>query len=428
MNRNEGKHGMDRRIKEIVNALKVKFGLDSYDLARYNLGRSVNIFNETLYTLSTEWIPQHIPIPEDGLNPDGTAVIELDVNSRKVKSVIFVGGKSYAKSVLFDHFDRNAIIQWIEQVTGLTYQQQFRLQEEGERELLFRECIDGIDVSPSGMIEVNFDAEGKLTMFTVHGQFPSKEQIRKETYSLSLDKMDPVAKAQLQLIEFPVEEQQQLIPIYGLEEIYVTNDQTKMIPFEFVVNSYTTVDQIMSWDTSLDVPFVRKELHLVEEVTFEEALSGEPSPEAFPITNIEKEKCITAVNQFLRQEYPHDTDKWILKTLHRHQQYIYATLRMNKQDNCIFQRKMMVIIETEHFYAANYMDNLPMLEMFNQYKKMETATIAKDEAYDKLKDRLELKPYYVYDTSQKQYILCGKLDCAYGVNAATGEVLALDEL
>ncbi|MBD8006961.1 hypothetical protein [Bacillus norwichensis] len=419
---------MDDRIKEFIRGLREKFGLDSYDLVRYNLGRTVNIFNETLYTLSTEWVPQHIPIPEDDLNPDGTAVIELDLNNGKVKSVIFVGGKSFAKSVLFDHLDTKTIVQWIEKETGLTYQQHFQLQKEGDREFLFRECIDGVDVSPSGMIEVSFDAEGKLTMFTVHGQFPAQQQIRKEIYNLSLEKIDDVIKAQLQLIEFPVDAKKQLVPIYGLEEAYITNDQTKIIPFEFIVNSYATVDKIMSWDTSLDEPFVRKEIQLLEEITIEEASSREPSPEAFPITKEEQEKCITAVDNFLRQEYPQDADKWILKTLHRHKQYVYATLKMEKQDNRIFQRKMTVIIDSKHFYAVNYIDNLPMLEMFNQFQKAETATIEKDVAYDKLKDRFELKPYYVYDTSQEQYILCGKLDCVYGVNALTGEVIALNEL
>ena len=40
----------------------------------------------------------------------------------------------------------------------------------------------------------------------------------------------------------------------------------------------------------------------------------------------------------------------------------------------------------------------------------------------------ELKPYYVYDFEHKQYVLCGKIDCQYGVNAGNGEVISLDDL
>ncbi len=35
---------------------------------------------------------------------------------------------------------------------------------------------------------------------------------------------------------------------------------------------------------------------------------------------------------------------------------------------------------------------------------------------------------YVFDVEQKEYVLCGKLDCQYGVNAATGKVVALSDL
>jgi hypothetical protein len=44
------------------------------------------------------------------------------------------------------------------------------------------------------------------------------------------------------------------------------------------------------------------------------------------------------------------------------------------------------------------------------------------------KELFELKPYYVYDFKQHQYILCEKLDCQFGVNASNGKVIALDEL
>ena len=132
--------------------------------------------------------------------------------------------------------------------------------------------------------------------------------------------------------------------------------------------------------------------------------------------------------EFLRQEYPNDTGKWILKTLHRDKGYIHAILRTNKQDNRVFQRKLMIMIDAKSLQVVNYMDNKPMLEVFDQFQAPEKVTINKEEAYEKLKELFELKPYYVYDFEQKQYVLCGKLDCQYGVNASNGEVIALDDL
>ena len=69
-----------------------------------------------------------------------------------------------------------------------------------------------------------------------------------------------------------------------------------------------------------------------------------------------------------------------------------------------------------------------MLEIFDQFNVPEKATITKDEAYEKIKELFELKPYYVYDFKQSLYVLCGKLDCDYGVIASNGEIIALDDL
>ena len=88
----------------------------------------------------------------------------------------------------------------------------------------------------------------------------------------------------------------------------------------------------------------------------------------------------------------------------------------------------MIMIDAKTLQAVNYMDNKPMLEVYDQFQALGKVTIPKEEAYEKLKELFELKPYYVYDFEQKQYVLCGKLDCQYGVNASNGEVIALDDL
>ena len=118
--------------------------------------------------------------------------------------------------------------------------------------------------------------------------------------------------------------------------------------------------------------------------------------------------------EFLRQEYPDESGNWVLKELYRDKGYIHATLKANKQDYRVFQRKIKIIIDAKTLQAVNYMDNEPMLEIYDQFKALGKVTIPKEEAYEKLKELFE-KPYYVYDVKQKQYVLCGKLDCQYGV-------------
>ncbi|MFZ0443660.1 MAG: hypothetical protein WAM95_03210, partial [Bacillus sp. (in: firmicutes)] len=225
-------------------------------------------------------------------------------------------------------------------------------------------------------------------------------------------------------------EQKKLFPIYGVEEVYVKNDQTSTIPFEFIVDvrAFLQIDKTLNWDKPTNQLFDRKEFSWIEDITTEQAFSFEPSPDSYPILKIEQEKCVTAVYDFLRQEYPQDSGKWILKTLHRDKGYIHAILRTNKQDNRVFQRKLMIMIDAKSLQVVNYMDNKPMLEVFDQFQAPEKATVNKEDAYEKLKELFELKPYYVYDFEQTQYVLCGKLDCKYGVNSSNGKVIVLDDL
>ncbi|WP_078382049.1 hypothetical protein [Sutcliffiella halmapala] len=423
---------MDSRIQELIDFTRTKFGLENYYLEQHSLSRNVDIFSDTIYKLCMEWFPNHVTEQqEDGSNPEGTAIIEINLATRKFESAIFVMGKTYAKDgVTFANLEIKTIIKWVERETVLTYGKQFQLDKENEGELQFKECFEGVAVSPSGFIDVKFNQEGKLTSFSVHGQFPSKEKVKEETYTLSLEMVEHLAKEQLKLIEYPSYEQNKLFPVYAVEEIYVTNDATLTIPFEVIADvwSYLKIDKTISWNNPIYKPFDRKEICWTEDVSAEQAFSCEPSPISFPITKEEIEKCMMEVEEFLRQEYPNDTGKWILKTLHRDKGYIHAILRADNKDNRVFQRKLMIMIDARSLQAVNYMDNKPMLEIYNQFQAPDKLTITKEEAYGKIKELFELKPIYVYDFEEKQYVLCGKLDCQYGVHAGSGEVILLDDL
>ncbi len=422
---------MFKRTQELVDFTKEKFGLRDYYLETYSFNRSVNIFNETVYTMSMEWFPTHCVGQEyEDENPDGTAVITIDVKSRNFESVIFVMGQTFATNGV-NFSDKNDIIKWIEQETGLTFEQQFQLHKEEEGELHFKECMNGVAVSPSGMIEVNFDQDGRLTLFSAHGHFPAKEMVKIEPYTLTFEKIEDIAKKQVKLIEFPLMEEQRLVSAYAVEEIYVRNDQTATIPFEVIVDvrGYMKIDKTLVWDEPIgDSSFERKEITWHEEVSAEQAFSGEPSPDTLPITETEQEKCMIEVRDFLRRVYPSDSGVWILKSLHRESGYIHAIVRANKQDKRVFQRKINIMIDSESLQAVNYMDNQMMLDMFDEYEEPEKVMISKDKAFEKIKGKFELEPYYVYDFDQNQYVLCGKVDSQFAVHASTGEVLPLDEL
>ena len=422
---------MDKRIEGLVNFTKEKYGLHEYYLHTFNINRSTTIFKDTVYSLSMEWFPNHIKNWDDETyNPEGTGCIEIDIHSRRTKRVIFSKGISAVDGMTFDLNNRDAIIDWIEKETGLNYGRQFTFWKEEERELHFKECIDGVAVSPSGNIELKLDQEGRLTLFSIYGQFPSEKLVKQEKYSLSLEQIEELAQEQFKLFEFPVIEQKKLVPLFAIEEIYIKNNGLSTLPYAFFVDDTFSLqmDKVIEWEGHSQKTFQSKILSLIENVTPDQAFQCEPHPNLRPITEEEMKKCVSNIKIFLSQEYTNDSGKWALKSLYREKGYIHAILKEKEQKECVFKRKVKLFIDVETYQVLNYMDNKSFLEMYMELDEAEEIKVAKEEAFEKLKSFIELTPYYVFDFEQGYYLLCGKLDCQYAVNANNGEVVALNEL
>lgn len=424
---------MDKRIEELIQHTKEKYGLHEYYLHSCDIYRSKDIFKNTFYTLSMEWFPNHIQNWDDEIyNPEGTACIDIDIHSRKIKSITFSGGKSKVDGIAFDLNNRDELINWIEKETDLHYGRQFVFWKEEDGELYFKECIDGVAVSPSGSIHVKLDEKGRLTSFSVYGQFPSNQLIKHEEYSLSFEQVKNVAKEQLKFIKMPVFEQKKIIPVFAIEEIYIKNKDYATLPYEFFVDDHFSLkmDKVIEWDHPLqNQTFQRKIISLDEKITSDQAFQCEGHPDLRPITEEEVEKCFKHIKDLLSQEYANDSGKWMLKSLYRDKGYIHATLKAKEQNECVYNRKMMLFIDAKTYEVLNYMDNKLLLEeMYKEMKEAEEVNITQDEAFEKLKNFIELTPYYVYDFEKGHYVLCGKLDCEYAVKANNGQVVELKDL
>lgn len=423
---------MDKRIKELVDFTREKYGLDNYVLHTFSIRRNITIFKETVYSLNMEWFPSSAKDwDNEDENPDGSAYIELDMHSRKVRSIIFVGGISFVDSLKFDADNKEEIIKWIEKETDLCFGEQFALRKEEDREFQFSECIDGVKVSPSGSIDFRLDEEGRLTFFSVNGQFPSKEMIKQETFKLSLNQLQELAMEQLKLVEFPIVKQKQLVPAFAIEEIYVRNDGHSTLPFEFIVEDRARLhlDQVIEWDCQVEEPFQGTIIELLEDVTPEQAFRCEPHPDLQLITEEDIQQSIMTIQKFLSQEYSDDSGKWVVSTLYRDKGCLHAILKTKGQNQRVFYRKIKLFIDPNTYEVLNYMDNDFLIEeMYKDLKQAEEVQVTKEEAFKKLKDFVTLTPYYVYDFEQGRYLLCGKLDCLQAVKASNGEVVSLDDL
>lgn len=219
-----------------------------------------------------EWLPEHIKTWDDEDEvPEGTASISISIDSKRFNSIIFVGGKSYSDNPVL----QEKIINWIEQETGLTYEEDFVFgQDEGDR-LSFNRIINGLEIRPREWVEIEFDKAGQLVFYSLYGSFMDKPKISKELYTLNLQKAEPLAKKQFQQWDFPSNEQQRFVYMYGIEEVYIRNDLSGTFPLELSHN-IREVDYLLEWAEPIHKQFKRKPVKFTEELTIEQALVCEP--------------------------------------------------------------------------------------------------------------------------------------------------------
>lgn len=424
---------MDEQIRELIDLTRTKLMLTNYYLKDQRLSRRRNLFGETVYLLSMEWVPADGESQgDDDLLPEGAATTEINIQTRRFETVIFVKGKSSADGIVFPIGDAEFVGEWVGRETGLEYGKQFRLVSEKAGEYRFQACINGICVSPDCLITVKHDEKGKLTFYSVNGELPSIDQVEAAAFTLSADQLEQTAQEQLKLVEFPSDEEKKFIPVYAIEEIYVANDLAGTIPFEVFAErrSHLQIGRKLCWESPLQAPFERAQINLFEPelITLEQVFAHERHPDALPISETEQAEAVTAVERFLRQAFSGDSGKWILHTLHREKGYLHAVLRLAAPDRRLFARKLLIILSADGSKALDYFDNQPLLDMYRDFANAERPVVNKERAFEILRTMLELTPVYVYDFASGKYILCCKLDCAYGVHAVTGEMIRLSDL
>lgn len=420
---------MHEKLQEIVDHTAEKFGLDEYHLKRHHIFREQDSFNQTSYLLSMEWFPNEMEETNEDYNPSGTAIIEVNIHTKQLKSLAFVQEVTYANNILTT-FDTEETIEWIEEESGLEFGRQFKLVHDENAELYFQAAVDNVSVYPTGNINVQFNDNDQLVFYSIDGEFPNEAQINWEPFSLTPAITDSIASEQCQLLEIPVEDEEKWLPVYGATTIFVTNDGERLLTFDDVEanSSFVKENLIIEWNKPLQDRFKPVEMDMSSEVSVQEALANEPHPDAKPLTVQDRRQSIHAVQHFLQQEFPDDSGQWKLTETWREHGYIIAALKPATPGPRVIERKIKVIIESENYQTINFIDNNVVLDMLKEFSKAGDVVVSKKSAFEQLRKYIDVNPVYVLDKAQGSYILCGKIDCSYGVDAVTGKVISLDEL
>lgn len=419
---------MDKRLQKIADDIKVKFGLDAYKLATHSIHKERNSLGEAYYKFNMEFFPNEISGEyEEDVNPEGTAIVDYNIQNEIVESVIFVEDKSFSTKTHFPNKTEEEVGNWIESETGLAYGSNFVMTDVHENGFQFSPNIEKVEITPAGMIEVEFDNKGKLTTYNLYDPIPSNEDLEVTEFTLTLEEIEPLVRQQLQLVKFPFEAEKRFEPIYAMEEVYVTLDGTRSIPFLEHERLEVKVDEVIEWTEPFTGELVREQIDLVSEATADDALEGKGVAEKLVVSADQIDQCKAIVRDVFRSAFPEESGMWKLDTLQRLEHFIKATCSVDETASSAFNRKIIVLINPETMALINYVDNGEVFEIFDTFAPAEEAVVSHEDAFEKLVSYISLTPTYVYDSVTEKYILCGLLDAAEGVNAVTGEIVPLTD-
>ncbi|WP_249869426.1 hypothetical protein [Oceanobacillus saliphilus] len=421
---------MDEKLQVIIDDTADKFKLENHTLKRHHIFREEIELHETSYIFNMEWVPNDAEEFDEDYNPPGTVSIDVDLESKLVKRIIFVDGVNKTEAEFPPAASTELTIEWIEEQTGLEFGRQFKLVHEEEKELLFQAAVDNVAVFPSGSIEVEYNEEGKLSLFSIDGFFPNEDQLNWEPFSLTAELVKPIAKKQCKLLEIPLEDKEKWESVYGTATVFVSNDGKRTLSFDEVErpNSYIDKDTVIEWQEPLREGFTKRPVDLSLEATPEEVFSTEKSTNKVVLTVDDQQQAEETSRNFLRSEFPEESGQWKLSGLWPEKGYIFAELKPAAPDVRVIDRRIKLIIDKNTYQPVDYIDNSVIVDMFEHFEKAAQPKLTSEEAFEKLQQHIEITPVYVFDKKQNKYILCGKIDCAYGVDAVTGDVVMLDEL
>ncbi|AOV07168.1 hypothetical protein [Sporosarcina ureilytica] len=419
---------MDERLRKIADEIKEKFGLEQYHLETYSFHKERNNVGDFYYKCNLEFFPATIigEVEED-LYPSGTAIVDYNLTEEAVISVVFVEGQSFSTKVHFNERTAQEVADWIEEETKLIYKRDFRLADRLENGYQFKIEIDGIDSSPGGLIEVEFNDEGKLTSYFTYDTNVNDKTVELEKFTLTLEKIEPVVKEQVRFINIPDENSRRFVPIYTINEVFITNDGKRNIPHSVRDRNRIVVNEQLEWVTPLDGEIERQFIQPSSTVSIEEAFTHARINERQIITDDQVKQIMPIVRDVLRTVLPEDSGKWTLATVKLEEHFIEVSCQLSKEDATFFNRKFIVLLDPITLEVLNYMDNGELFEVFDTFTHAPDAEISHEEAFEKLLPSITLTPTYVFDLETEKYILCGLLAAADGIDAVTGEIIPLSD-
>lgn len=421
---------MQHTLQEKIDKIKEKFHLDHFYLKRHHLFKEISRLGNVSYILNMEWFPELTDEESDDLNPPGTVSIDVDFHTLRVKNIVFVNELNLLDGDLPAYEDTEAAMEWVEDITGLEFGRQFKLVPTDGSELSFIAAVDNIPVFPGGEITLEFNGEGKLSVFSIFGEFPDADQVDWEPFSITGETVKEVARNSSRLLQVPLVDNAEWKNVYRVPRFLISNRDGSVLSFEEAEQGPGDLfmDEILEWDRAeRSREITEKTIDQDTEVTLEEALANRQQ-EPRVLTDSEQETVVLEVRNYLMQLRPEESGKWKITSITPDEDYLFAELKRTEEDTRVIQRKLTIVLEADSLEAVNLIDNEFLLDAFADFTEAPAVQFPEGEAISSLTKYLEAEPVYVYDKETARYRLYGIVSSPLAVDAATGELSHMEEI
>ncbi|MTH53992.1 hypothetical protein GKZ89_11295 [Bacillus mangrovi] len=417
---------------EILDQMIEEFRLRGFTPGEATVRRELKVNRETHYFLSVGWYPEGTAPDEEELNPDGTIFIEYHLNSGKYTSFLIVGGCDLRNNpAALQAAGKEEAIRWAERKTGLTYKEHFILSKEAadgeEIEYKFTKTYDGTPIFMQGLFSLTLKKDGTIIGFQLEPGYPDKTLFSKAAKDLQW--YENTLLNQLVLLPYPDAKQKAYVQVYAVEEVFLNENGTAVLPFEFSESRMLGVypEKILTWNKteSAITPFVNKRALIERDLPeWEDALRNKPHPDAAPITDGEEESVIQAAAGHLQKYRPDESGKWILRNICRDHSRLTAHL-YPVNPSALFEKLVYLLEGTE---IVHEIDTSMMNEALKEFASPAPVAVSKKEAAENLRPHVLTKPYWVWDSKTGLYQKLWMLDSKHLVLAASGEIISENDL
>lgn len=412
--------------KDLISHIQDKYQLNDYVLHESFYHRE-KIHVETQYSFETCWFPiNHGSWSEDESDPDGAIQIQVDTTTKQTTS-IHVQGAETIHSVPNDLRDSDIRIAWLEQELGMTFEKQFMLLTHQDSLYQYVSCHNGIRLSPGLFISLELTDDGALDSFSMFGTPALSNKYSTEPFTLSPIQITPIISEQLRFCSFPNEHQRKLA--YAVEEIFVSQDGSHTYPFSDPDTSSVALNEIVTWDKPSTFSYTRKLIKRRDAVTALDAEAQTPHPDSRPLTDEMLETCQSIAVELIAAEYPEESGAWTIQEIYRDFPFINVIVRRTHDDPTFtYKRRLTILLMEETYEVSLLVDNESIIALYYDSAQPLPNSVPEEVIRHALTPYLTLKPYYVFDQTLDQYVLCGLLDSNHAYLPATNEVVLLRDL